>query len=83
MANYTQFKSGNAFQTIQSSCSHQGITNHTDVLNQTSGIKRNITKQNKKKVEAKVASQRSLFRPNLYESNIFSTIKNKNNVTIL
>ena len=53
MANYTQFKSGNAFQTIQSSCSHQGITNHTDVLNQTSGIKRNITKQNKKMLKLK------------------------------
>ena len=41
MANHTQFKSGNTFQTIQSSCSHQRIINKTDDLNKTSGLKRN------------------------------------------
>ena len=46
--NHTQFKSGYAFQTIQSSCSHQRIINNTDILNQTSGLKRNITKKNLK-----------------------------------
>ena len=53
MANHTQFKSGNAFQTIKSSWSHQRIINNIVVLIQTSGLKRNLRTTF---VEAKVAS---------------------------